>query len=72
VTVSGGLIFALIVATELIVLFRLALPDFLAWAEARHQEVYGVSDGDCFQASLLNSTHAQPDTETGVQQHGAR
>ena len=40
------LVAALIISAELIVLFRLALPDFLAWAEARHDAVYNVSDGD--------------------------
>jgi hypothetical protein len=40
------LIFTLIVAAELILLFRLLIPDFLAWAEARHDAVYNKPHGD--------------------------
>ena len=46
---------ALIILAELIVLLRLALPDFLAWAEARHDAVYNIGDSDCRQSALLNT-----------------
>jgi hypothetical protein len=49
------LTFLLIISAELIILFRLALPDFLAWAEARHDAVYNVSDGDPRLATILNN-----------------
>ena len=61
---------ALIILAELIVLFRLALPDFLAWAERRADDVYGREDafdriahGDCFQATILNNFHGWSDTD---------
>ena len=40
------LTFLCIVTAELVLLFRLALPDILAFAEARHHEVYGLPHGD--------------------------
>jgi hypothetical protein len=49
------LVAALIISAELIVLFRLALPDMIAFFETRHNEVYGVSDSDPRLATILNN-----------------
>jgi hypothetical protein len=61
---SPGLTFTLIITAELILLFRLALPDMLNFFEQRFLEVYGAenrlydpTNGDCFTASLLTKNH---------------
>jgi hypothetical protein len=56
------LAFLLILTIELIILFRLMLPDMLAFFERRYDEVYNVPHGDCFQSSLLTKNHAPGDT----------
>jgi hypothetical protein len=48
------LTFALILTAELLFLFRLMLPRFLAFAERRYDDVYNVSDGDCRLSTVIN------------------
>jgi hypothetical protein len=67
---SPGLTFTLIITAELILLFRLALPDMLNFFEQRFLEVYGAENrlydpthGDCFTASLLTN-HDRPNIGT--------
>jgi hypothetical protein len=49
------LIFTLILTAELILLFRLLIPDMLRFFEARYHEVYGRADGDCPHVPTIES-----------------